>query len=143
MIIKRPVFKSYILLCQALAADRDGRPDQWSVDRTGRPMCTRRAQRPVVWPVDRAVDRLKSAHSRVGPVDRRSTGQRAVALWFWARSTGQSTGRLNGQFFDRWLVDRSVDRKVNFDLVSCQWAEFLWGLFIPHLKLVFTKNIKS
>ena len=66
LIIKRLVFESYILPCQALAVDRDGRPDQWSVDRCAQDM--HKGQ--LAWSVDRAVDRLKSTHSRVGPVDR-------------------------------------------------------------------------
>ena len=60
----------------------NGRPDQESADRNGRPMCTSRAQRPAIRPVDRVVDRLKAPYSRVG-ADR--PGGRPLAL---ARSTG-------------------------------------------------------
>ena len=35
--------------------------------------------------------------------------------------------RLNGQKFDRWPVDRPVDRKVNFNLSASQRADFVMG----------------
>ena len=86
-----------------------GRPDRSTdVHET----CTRAK---LAWPVDRAVDRLKSPHSRVGAVDRKPWPvDRAVdrpesnCSLDLARSTGRSTGGLNGQFFDRCLVDRPV-----------------------------------
>ena len=40
---------------------------------------------------------------------------------------GRSTGRLNGQIFDRWSVDRPVDRKVNFDLAAANGQNLYGG----------------
>ena len=93
-------------------------------------------------PVDRAVDWLQLPHSRVGAVDRtvdreQGTVDRAVdrpesnLLSGLAQSTGRSTDRLNSQKFDRWPVDRPVDRKANSDLVSSQRAEFFMGYLYP------------
>ena len=53
----------------------------------------------------------------------RSTGQRAVALWIW----GRSTSGLNGQKCDRW----PVDRKGNLALFSCQRADFQMAYKYP------------
>ena len=53
-----------------------------------------------------------------------------------ARSTKRSTGRVNGQIFDRWPVDRPVDRKVNFDLSASQWAD-LFGAYLYPIPWLF------
>ena len=119
--VKRPVFESYILPCQALAVDRDGRPDQWSIDRTGRRMCTRHAQRPVClvgrpsgrptevsplsgWPGRPAREPLLSG-SGPGRPGGRPAGSTVKNLTV-GQSTGQSTRRsfltflpANGQNF--------------------------------------------
>ena len=87
-------------------------------------------------PVDRAVDRLKSTHSRVGPVDRavdRPESRCSLVLGAVDRAVDWKAQR---SIFDRWPVDRPVDRKVIFDLSASQRAEFLWGLFIPYLRVV-------
>ena len=92
--------------------------------------------------VDRAVNRLQVPHSRVGAVDRtvdreawhdRPSGQPAKEqlLSGLARLIGQSTGRLNGHFFDRWPVDRPVDRKVNFDLAAANEQNLCGGYLYP------------
>ena len=88
------------------------------------------------------VDRLQVPHSQVGAVDRtvdrkawhgRPSGRLAKEqlLSGLARSTGRSTGRLNYHIFDRWPVDRPVDRKVISDLVSCQRANFYGAYLYP------------
>ena len=69
----------------------------------------------------------------------RSTDQRAVALWFWARSTG----RPNGQKFDRWSVDRLVDRKVIFDLSASQRADFVMGYLYPIWEMFLHKFLEQ
>ena len=120
--LKYRVFKSWKCPCQALAVDR--------VDRCAQDM--HKGQ--VIWPVGRAVDWLKSAHSRVRPIDRavdRSLwpgrpGGRPAREQFsldLARSTGRSIGGLNGHIFDRWPVDLPVDRKGKNALFSCQRAD--------------------
>ena len=48
-----------------------------------------------------------------------------------ARSTGRSTARLNGHFFDRWLVDRPVDRKAKLGLFLCQRADSFGAIYTP------------
>ena len=60
---------------------------------------------------------------RLGTVDRPESKCSLVL----ARWTGRSTGRLNGQFFDRW----PVDRKVILGLVSCQWADSFGDYIYP------------
>ena len=109
------------------AVDRTRSRSTETVDR----MCTKRAQGHLVWPVDRAVDRLKATHSRVSPVDRAVDRPRAVALWFRGRSTGRSTGSWQRSNFDRWPVDRPVDRMVKSDHNCCQWLVFKWGYKYP------------
>ena len=76
---------------------------------------------------------IKTGDCNLGPT------QRAVALWFWERSTGRSTDRLNGRFFDR----QPVDRKVIFDLSACQRADSKWGINIPPFELFLNKFLKS
>ena len=82
-------------------------------------------------PVDRAVDRLQVPHSRVGAIDQTVDREQGTVdrpesnlLSGLERSTGRSTGRLNGQKFDRW----SVDRKANSGLDNSQRLVFLKGL---------------
>ena len=79
----------------------------------------------------RSIDRQRALLSVSARSTRRSTGQRAVALWIQSRSTGRSTDRRNGQKFDRWPVDRPVDRKGNLALFSCQRADFQMGYKYP------------
>ena len=135
--IKNQNFQALKYFCQALAVDRSGRPDVHknvhlavSVGRS--------TERSTDW---------RQPTLGLPRSTRRSTGQRAVALWFRARSTGRSTGRLNGQKFDRWPVDlpvdRPVDRKANSGLVSCQRADSFGGLYIPHLKWVLARIFKK
>ena len=99
-------------------------------------MCTRRAQGHISWPVDRAVDRLKATHSRVIPVDRsvdRPESRCSLVLGAVDRAVA---GRLNGHFFDRWPVDRPVDRKVNFDLSASHRAD-LFGAYLYPISWLF------
>ena len=90
-------------------------------------------------PVDRAVDRLQVPHSRVGAVDRMVDREQGMVdrvvdwpesnlLSGLAWSTGRPIGRLNDKKFDRWPVDRPVDRKAISGLVSSQRADFFHGL---------------
>ena len=74
----------------------DGRPNQESVDRHGRPMCTGRAQRLAIRPVDRAVDRLKAPHSRVGGgrPGGRPMAQRSEILPLASRPGGRPTAEI-------------------------------------------------
>ena len=79
----------------------------------------------VSWPVDRAVDRLKATHSRVGPVDRtvdRPESCCSLVLGAVDRAVDRQAQR---QIFDRW----PVDRKVNFDLSASQRADLV-GAYI-------------
>ena len=115
MKLKRLVFKSGNFPCQALAVDRDGRPDH---DRTGRPMCTGRAQRP-----SDLAGRPCGRPTEVSPLSG-AAGRPGGRPFTLARSTGRSTGGLNGQKCDRWPVDRPVDRKGILALFSCQRANF-------------------
>ena len=55
----------------------------------------------------------------------------------------RSTGRLNDYFFDRWPVDRPVDRKVIFDLLSCQRVEFCGGYKYPTFELFLNKFLRA
>ena len=115
--------------CQALAVDRtqDRSTDVHKVMHAGHPL----------GPVDRAVDRLQVPHSRVGAADRtvdreawhgrpssRPASKCSLEL---ARSTWRSNSRLNGQFFDRW----PVDRKVNFDLAVANGQNLYGGYLYP------------
>ena len=89
-----------------------GRPDQEPVDRNGRPAVHKNVHAGQPFgPVDRAVDRLKATHSRVVPVDRAVDRPESCCSLVLGAVDGRSTGRLNGQIFDHWPVDRPVDRK--------------------------------
>ena len=81
----------------------DGRPAQWSVDHHGRPMCTRRAQRP-----SDLAGRPCGRPTEVTPLSGggRSTGRSTVGF-------GPVDRRHNGHKNDRRPVDRTVDRKGN------------------------------
>ena len=63
----------------------------------------------------------------------RSTGQRAIALWFLARSTRRSTGGTTVRNLTVGPVDRAVDRKGNSALSSCQRPDFFWAINTPYL----------
>ena len=65
----------------------------------------------------------------------RSTGQRAVALWFQARSTGGTTVR-------NLTVGRSTGR-AKLPFPGCQRAKFYGGYKYPTFKLVLNKFFKS
>ena len=116
LIIKRPVFKSCILPCQALEVDRDGRSDRSTdVHET----CTKAK---LAWPVDR----LKLPHSRVGAVDQ------AVDHKHWP---GRPGGRPEGSTVDFLTVGRSTGRgKMPFSAANGQ---------IPNGVINTPKNFKS
>ena len=128
-------FLSHIAACQALAVDRDGRPDPESVDRTGRPTCTRACTqashlgRSTERSIDCKCPTLGWGRStgrstvRLGPVDRVVDRPESNCSLVLAWSTERSTGRLNGQKFDRW----PVDLKVKIDLSASQWANLFWA----------------
>ena len=121
------VFLSQNRTCQALAVDRAGRPDPESVDRTGRPMCTKRAR--LVCHLGRSTERSTDCkHPTLGlgrSTDRSTVGKggrpsdrpaREHLLSGLGRSTDQSTAASNGQKFDRW---RSTGRSTA-SRQSCQ-----------------------
>ena len=117
-----------------------GRPDQEPIDQNGRPDVHKDVH--AASPLGRSTERSMDWRQPTLGLPRstgRSTGQRAVALWFWARSTGQSTDRLNGQFFDRW----PVDRKVKTDLSASQQAEFVMGYKYPIWSCFLIKFLRA
>ena len=71
----------------------------------------------------------------LGTVDRAIDRPESNCSLDLARSTGRSTGRLNGQKFDRW----PVDRKAILGLVSCQ---FDWAYKYPNLWPVLKRFFK-
>ena len=103
--LKRIVFKSRNFPCKALAVDRDGRSDLWSVNRTGRPMCTRRAQRPsdlAGRPCGRPAEITPLSSGAGRPGGRpcalaRSTGRSIAGTTVRKVTVGRSTGRLTGR----------------------------------------------
>ena len=107
-----------------------------SVNRDGRPICTGHAQRPAIRPVDRAVDRLKSPHSRVGAGQ---PGGRPLAL---ARSTGRSTG---GTTIIKMTVGRSTGRSTRRSVLpfpGCQRADF-WRVITPPPWLISSRLFRA
>jgi len=79
--------------------DRTKKP----VDCWGRPTCT---------------DTCKLAASWAGRPRGRPTESRFALCLF--RSTRRSTGSANGSKYDRWAVDRAVDRQGYFGKICCQ-----------------------
>ena len=120
-LLKTPKFQVLIFCLPGPGGRPTGRPDQEPVDRTGRPNVHKNVHKAVS--VGRSTD-WRQPTLGLPRSTGRSTGQRAVALWFRARSTGRSIRRLNSQKFDRW----PVDWKANSGLVSCQRADSFWGL---------------
>ena len=126
LIIKSLVFKSWNVPARLWRSTG-------TVDRTssrsigpvvGRPMCTRRAQRPsgLGWSTVRSTDwshptlgwGWSTGWSTVslGPVDRAVNRAENNCFLDLARSIGQSTRGVNGHFFVRWPIDRPVDRRA-------------------------------
>ena len=137
MIIKNLSFKSYNQPCQALAVDRAGQPDPESVDRTGRPTCTRSCTRTshLGWSTERSTDckyptlGWGRSTGRLGTIDRAVDRPESKSSLELAWSTGRLTDRLNGHLFDRWPIDRPVNQKAILGLVSCQRLVF-YGAYI-------------
>ena len=119
--------------CRSTAAEV-GRPG-------GRPMCTERAQQ--FWLEGRSTGRSTA----MAPIDWLVDCQESYALWIWPWPTGRLTSRskprhgrpggrptgCNSQKYDRWPVDRPIDRQV---ILTCSWlptAIFFrpinWGCF--------------
>ena len=136
-----------------------GRPDRSTVAEVSRPVRSTDVHRTCTQPglVDRSTGWStvqRALLSGNGPVDRpraaalciqllsRSTGQRAVVLWFQARSTGRSTG---GTTVTKMTVGRSTGRSIGRFLTfpGCQRAEFVWGYKYPTFELVSYNNLKS
>ena len=128
--VDRPTSSSW-RACLCTSIDRTGRPTSATVDRSGRPTCTRMCT--LTCHLGRSTERSTNykyptlgwgrstgrSTVRLGTVDRAVAGQRAIALWI-----GTVDRAVDGHFFDRWPVDRPVDRKANLGLVSCQRLVF-------------------
>ena len=89
--IKLPSFHTYFSQPDCSGDRPDGRPDQESVDRHGRPMCTGRAQRPAY-----SAGRPRGRPTENTPLSDggRSIGGTTVIKMTVNRSTGRSTERI-------------------------------------------------
>ena len=69
----------------------------------------------------------------------RSTGRELCSLYpVSVDRAGQPVGSTVKKY-DRWPVDRPVDRKGISALSSCQRADFIWGYIYPPLSLFSTR----
>ena len=134
---KRPSFKPLKDFCLASAGRPDGRP-QPEVGRPSRSTDVHRRARPCLagGPVDRPGRPSRELCSLERPRSTgRSTGRRDLLSVSWPRSTDRVDRWLNGLKYDRWPVDRAVDRQ------ACQTptASFSSPINLGVWALFFTK----
>ena len=139
MKIKTQVFNPYNVGPGCLSVGRPvGRPTctkcarslGWEAGRSGRStareLCS--LEKPTVDRVDRPGRESALCFRTVNRAVDRPESSCSLNL---ARSTGRSTGGLNGHFFDRWPVDRSVDRKGILALFQLPTGRFQRGYKYP------------